>query len=117
VVLNWYRTLIQMRRGQPALARLDRDRTTVDIAGDGHTLVMRRWSADQEILAAFHLGAAPQTVNMNAEAGEWDKLLDSGEERWLGSGTSIATCLESEGTIDLALHPKQCIVLSSGSSG
>jgi maltooligosyltrehalose trehalohydrolase len=112
-VFDWYRTLLAMRKSQPALARLDRERTTVELAGDGHTLLMWRWSADQDILAVFHLAGAAQTLTVAAEAGAWQKLLDSGDERSQGTGSSVPVSLESGGSIHLALRPKQCIVLSS----
>jgi maltooligosyltrehalose trehalohydrolase len=113
VVLDWYRNLIALRRQQPALARLDRERTAVDLVGDGHTLLMRRWSADQEILAIFHISAEPQTLTIDAEAGLWDKLLDSAEERWLGNGSSVPVLVHSDGSTVVHLQPKQCMVLSS----
>jgi maltooligosyltrehalose trehalohydrolase len=112
-VLDWYRTLIALRKRQPALARLDRERTTVEVAGDGHALLMRRWSTDEELLAVFNIGRNVQRLTLDAEPGSWSKLLDSCEERWLGSGSAVPTIVESEGAIQLTVESKQCIVLAS----
>jgi maltooligosyltrehalose trehalohydrolase len=113
VVLAWYRMLLAMRKREPSLARLDRERTTVEVAGDGHTLLMRRWSADQELLAVFNIGRAPQRMTLDAEAGLWHKVLDSCDERWLGTGSPIPAWVKSEGMIELPIQPKHCLVLSS----
>jgi maltooligosyltrehalose trehalohydrolase len=113
VVLDWYRTLITMRRREPALARLDRERTTVELVGDGHALLMRRWSAGQEVLAVFNIGEGSRRLTVDGEAGRWTKLLDSAEERWLGRGSPVPALIESEGTIEITVEPKQCLVLAS----
>jgi maltooligosyltrehalose trehalohydrolase len=117
-LLEWYRTLISMRKRHPSLARLDRDRTTVNVEGAGQVLVMRRWSANEEIMAIFNVSDASESLELPVDSGPWQKILDSGEERWAGPGTVIPSCfnIEDRELVSLNLRPKQCVVFASGVS-
>ena len=54
----------------------------------------------------FNFGGAPASVRAPVPAGEWKKHLDSAEERWQGSGSSIPETLVSEGEVTISLSPK-----------
>jgi maltooligosyltrehalose trehalohydrolase len=71
-------------------------------------LAVRRWvdAGTSEALMLFNFGDAPASVRAPVPAGEWQKHLDSAEERWQGSGSSIPETLVSEGEVTISLSPK-----------
>lgn len=112
VLLRWYQRLLQMRRELPALASLNRQMCTVELLGSGKTIVLRRWSHDQQVAAVFHFGAEQQSVEMTA-GGVWHKLLDSDDEDWNGRGSAVGSFVTGrQGTVRFELQPKQCVVFT-----
>jgi maltooligosyltrehalose trehalohydrolase len=114
VLYRWYETLLRMRRELSALATLNRDAATVDLAGDGGTLVLRRWREDQEVLALFRLAESSADADIPAAHPRWMKVLDSADRNWLGGGSEVPSEVdEHEGRIRVQLQPNQCVVLVS----
>ena len=50
-------------------------------------------------------------------SGEWEKLLDSSEKRWGGSGSAIPEKLDPREEISLSLNPGAFVLLSKASGG
>ena len=71
-------------------------------------LTVRRWvgAGASEALMLFNFGDAPASVRAPVPAGEWQKHLDSAEERWHGRGSSIPETLVSEGEVAINLSPE-----------
>lgn len=116
VVLEWYRRLIAMRKHHPALQALNRQTTAVEIVGGGHSIALRRWSANIELLALFHFSEEPETVELDVAPGSWRKVLDSAAAEWLGAGSALPARIDSPGRVRMELPAKSCIVLDSGAS-
>jgi len=110
VLSGFYRELIQLRKQVASLANLNKD--TLEVLGyeGAKVLFVRRWSDTEEIVAVFHFGSAPVSLVFPVPAGQWQKLLDSMEERWDGSGSQVPSVLASEGEASLSLSP-QALVL------
>ena len=86
----------------------------VDLAGTGHTIVMRRWEGDRELIALFHFGGTTETVEVNVKEPEWKKLLDSADPRWLGRQSAIPAAISAPGgRLRVSLQPDQCLVLDT----
>jgi maltooligosyltrehalose trehalohydrolase len=118
VLHEWYRTLLRMRASHPALKTVNRQTTAVELAGDGHTILMRRWSGETELLAVFHLGQNPSTVEVEVREQQWLKLLDGADPSWLGDGSTVPELISAgNGRIQLELQPFQCLVIDSGGNG
>ena len=112
-LLGWYKELLRLRRELPALASLNREMSAVEVCGAGRTIVLRRWSHDEEIIAIFHLGAESEMLEIPASQPVWRKLLDSADEQWLGRGSTVAaTMRRSDSRLHVQLDPKQCVVLA-----
>jgi len=92
-----YRELLRARRETPALARLDRDRQEVLVAGES-VLVSRRWHEDSHALAVFHFGSASASVGLALPAGLWRKRLDSEDRAWGGAGSPAPATIVADGT-------------------
>jgi maltooligosyltrehalose trehalohydrolase len=112
VLLKFYRELIRLRRDVPALKRLDKK--TVEVIGDEREKVMivRRWSGDDEVFAIFNFNDAQVSVAPPVHEGHWRKRLDSAQERWQGSGSSLPCELDPEEREPLCVNPKALVLFT-----
>jgi maltooligosyltrehalose trehalohydrolase len=107
---GFYRELFRLRKALPALALLSKDHVEVFGFEGEQCLLVRRWIDDSEVVIIFHFGDTLSSVTLPVPEGRWQKVLDSAEERWHGSGTSLPEQLDSKGEATLALSP-QALVL------
>ena len=112
-LLHWYKQLLRMRREVPALSNLNRELSAVNLCCSGRTILLKRWTDDEELVAVFHLGTEPELLRAPAATTVWRKLLDSADEKWLGGGSAVGDEIEADGSLQLALQPKQCVVLQA----
>ncbi len=110
VLLDFYKVLIRLRRELPALARLSKE--TLDVIGyeKEKVLFVRRWSGVDEALIIYHFGEVQAPVALPVPAGRWEKRLDSAEERWHGSESSVRESLTSAGEVTVRLSPKAFVL-------
>jgi maltooligosyltrehalose trehalohydrolase len=89
VLLEFYKELIRLRRGIPALANLSKD--ALDIKGDeeNKTIFLHRWKGSDEAIAVFNFSDSSLSISLPIPEGQWRKHLDSAEERWQGSGSVV----------------------------
>jgi maltooligosyltrehalose trehalohydrolase len=102
----YHRELLRLRREVPALAHLSQEHQEVRGFEAEKILWVRRWVDGDEVLELFHFGAAPQELTLPFPGGEWEKLLDSAEEKWRGPGTLLPPSLTSRGEATLPLAPQ-----------
>jgi maltooligosyltrehalose trehalohydrolase len=103
VLLKFYKELTRLRKETPALANLSKD--TLEIKGDerNRTICLRRWKDRDEAIAVFNFSDSPLSMSLSIAAESWRKRLDSAEERWQGSGSTIPDHLSSsESNLNIA---------------
>jgi maltooligosyltrehalose trehalohydrolase len=109
---DFYRELLRLRREVPALAALDKNSMEVETFEEQKVLLVRRWSSSSNTVIACRFDKADGELTVPFPQGQWDKILDSGEERWSGAGSRIAARIESKGEIRLALGPWAFLVFA-----
>lgn len=94
---QYYQTLLAMRRQYPALGVGGKRRLTVRVQDAQVLAVLRRDrdTAGAAALAVLNLGPAPRSVRLQLPSGPWHRLLDSGEERFGGSGPTAPALLSA----------------------
>ena len=110
-VLNeFYRELIRLRKQLPSLARLSK--ADMEVAGfeTEKALFVRRWSGSDQAFAVYNFSDSPATLRVPVPSGEWQKLLDSAEERWGGSGSSIPNAISLQGRSSITLGPRSLVL-------
>lgn len=87
VMLDFYRTLLDLRMTLPALAVLDR--RTIEISQDSapRTLCVRRWQGTSNIFYLANFDTQTVSLTPRLPQATWDKVLDSADHRWLGPGS------------------------------
>ena len=69
-------------------------------------MFLRRWRDKDEVAALFHFGDSIASFTVPLPSGNWQKLLDSAEERWNGLGSQVPLILASEGEQNISLQPE-----------
>lgn len=110
----FYRELFRLRKALPALALLSKDHVEVFGFEGERCLLVRRWTDENEVVIIFHFGDTPSSVTLPVPEGRWQKVLDSAEERWHGSGTALAEQLDSKGEATIALSPRAFVLFMRG---
>ena len=112
VLLEFYKELIQLRRENPALAHLSKDTMKVLDYKETRLLFVYRWSGSDEVIMVFNFGDDQASAAFPIPAGDWHKRLDSIDERWQGSGSTVPKQLNSKGEAVLNLSPKSFTVFT-----
>jgi maltooligosyltrehalose trehalohydrolase len=105
VLLAFYQELIRLRKTLPALTLRCSDHREVLGLDREQVLFVRRWAGEEEAFQLFNLGQARVDVTLPVPVGDWQKKLDSAEERWLGGGSELPELLRSEGQVTLLVNP------------
>ncbi len=115
ILYEFYHELIRLRRENPALACPNKD--TMEVLGDesNKTLYVHRWLKDSKVVIIFSFSDNKVDVHRPIPSGQWYKILDSTEARWLGDGNTIPGKIDSKGEIDLTLEPKSFVLLEKES--
>jgi len=113
VLYEFYRALIRLRREHPALAHLSTENLGAASFERHRVLLMRRWAGEAEACTILHFGESPVTLELPLPAGDWRKVLDSGEERWYGAGSAVPPTLRSAGEVSLTLPPQAVVLFTT----
>ncbi|MBM0742887.1 malto-oligosyltrehalose trehalohydrolase [Phormidium sp. CLA17] len=89
VLWQFYQLLIQLRRSHPALKKLDKQSLEVKVNEADRLLVMRRWSDQEQVLAVMNFSDRPVELNGEIPDGSWQKILDTADRKWHGSGATL----------------------------
>jgi maltooligosyltrehalose trehalohydrolase len=106
VLHEFYRELIRLRKGLPALASLNKEQMEVTGYESQRVVFVRRWSGDDEVFTVFQFADIQVSVTLPVPEGRWRRQLDSSDERWQGSGSSLPDEMKSAGEVTLRLPRK-----------
>jgi len=96
-MLDYYKTLISLRKRLPALCNLDRNKISITTLKDQNILVFERIHDDHKVSCMMNFSAEEQQINLYDKA-EWNEVLNSADERWNGPGVS-ATSIQPQSLI------------------
>jgi maltooligosyltrehalose trehalohydrolase len=113
ILFDFYKELIRIRQDISALAASDKEQMEVWDLQDENVIILKRWSASEEVVVIFNFKKVQATVNICLPSGRWKKRLDSAENRWQGPGSLVADEILSSGQVELDLQPYACLLLIS----
>jgi maltooligosyltrehalose trehalohydrolase len=111
-LLAFYRELLLLRKDHPVLSRLSKEDMEVMAFESEKVLYVRRWKGAGQTAAVFHFGSAPVSLALPLPPGRWEKLVDSSEDRWGGTGSTLPESVRSHGSVALSLTPKSFVLFS-----
>ncbi len=107
-----HRELLRLRREVPALADLRRAAVEARADESRRLLTVRRRSRRGDVVMAAHLGPGGCRAELDLAPGPWRRLVDTGEERWLGGGAAVPEVVDAvAGELSVELGPWQLVVL------
>jgi maltooligosyltrehalose trehalohydrolase len=101
VLFEFYRRLIQLRRTIPALSNLNKN--NLDVLGVEKVILLRRWHGESHVFCAMNFHYEDIVFHVPLPNGRWKKILDSSDEIWSGSGSSLPEMVE--GGQELTIRP------------
>jgi maltooligosyltrehalose trehalohydrolase len=108
VLLELYQYLIQLRRTIPALKKLDKQNTEASVIEADKLLFLHRWSNESQIFCIMNFSNKDTTFKATPPSGNWQKILDSSEPKWMGSGSTLPDQLVQEQ--DLTIKPQNFVL-------
>lgn len=90
-----YQQLIQFRRSIPALKKLDKKSLEVSSSEVDKILFLHRWHDDSQIFSIMNFNQKEVDFQANVPTGNWHKILDSADTKWMGSGSTLPEKLAS----------------------
>lgn len=107
-VLAFYRKLIGLRKGLPALSRLDRAGMEMNVSGSCFHLRRRCLGTGDvpagEIAAILNYGKEAARCALQTRDGRWELALDSAEAEWGGPGSRAPRMARPEDVLEIAPH-------------
>ena len=106
IMFSYYKTLIALRKENPALSHLNRHQLEVEENEAQQTLVLHRWHGNQHIVCFMNFSEEQQLIEKPEllTQRKWTKIIASSDPQWLGAMASPITIEES--ALDILLQPK-----------
>ena len=89
VLLDFYKSLIKLRRDIPALSYLDKECIEVFELENKKTFSIQRWKDGSEVYLLFNFDNNNIKFTPSLTKGSWEKIFDSSEKIWNGPGTFL----------------------------
>jgi len=96
VMLGMYQHLIQLRRTIPALKQLDKQNLDASVIEEDKLMFLRRGTQSSQIFCIINFNEKEMTFTAKSPSGNWQKILDSAETKWMGSGSTMPEKLSQE---------------------
>jgi len=104
VILELYQHLIQLRHSLPALKNLDKENLEVSTLEENKLMFLHRWSHSSQIFCILNFSDKDVTFKATPPSGNWKKIVDSSEPKWMGSGSRLPDQLRQEQELTIKLH-------------
>lgn len=111
VLWDFYRELISLRTGNPALAFADRERMDVRLIHNGHALLMLRRATGHDVAVVLNFDEEQSLLTVPLPPGAWTKRLDSAEPHWNGPGSPVPARIETPGEVAIPIAGVSVLVL------
>ncbi|MCE7068496.1 malto-oligosyltrehalose trehalohydrolase [Dyadobacter sp. CY326] len=86
VMLQYYKKLIALRKQESTLHNADREAIAVEADEANETIVVRRWSNKQEVVAILNFAKSDREFTLPEGQNAWRKLIASSDALWNGAG-------------------------------
>ena len=94
ILWQLYQQLIMLRQTIPAWKKLDRQNVKATAIESDRLILLHRWQEDSQIFSLLNFGDRDLELENTFPPGNWQKILDSAEEKWLGTGSDLPGAIE-----------------------
>ncbi|PSB07885.1 malto-oligosyltrehalose trehalohydrolase [Pleurocapsa sp. CCALA 161] len=109
VLWQFYQQLINLRKTIPALKKLDKQNLQVTAEESDRLITLHRWQNDSQIFSIFNFNDQNVELKNVVLRGKWQKILDSSETKWMGSGSNLPEKIETKEQ-QLSIKPHSFVV-------
>jgi maltooligosyltrehalose trehalohydrolase len=106
----FYQKLLQLRAEIPALANLDRHRLKAKVIQPEKVLQLKRDYGKSQVIYWLNFNQQTVTLQDYLPTGNWNKLLDSNDTQWGGTGSSLPQILTGDTQQELVLSPHSVVM-------
>ena len=113
---QFYQQLLQLRRENPVLAKLDCKQLEVSIIEPEKVLHLRRWERDNQVVCWMNFSEEAVKISAELPQGNWEKLIDSADSKWGGEGSNLPQQLSAQTKVtnqELLLNPHSAVFYSN----
>jgi maltooligosyltrehalose trehalohydrolase len=89
VLLELYQHLIQLRRTLPALKTLNKQNLEASAIEEDKLMFLHRWNQNSKIFCVMNFNEKDVTFKATLPSGNWRRILDSSDSKWMGSGSTV----------------------------
>ncbi|HTN70272.1 MAG TPA: malto-oligosyltrehalose trehalohydrolase [Methylomirabilota bacterium] len=106
ILWEFYQKLLCLRKRLVPLTQLSKKQCEVVSLEEQRVILLRRWSGEDQALGMFNYNVAPVSVAASIPRGDWQKVLDSADQRWLGSGSALPETMSSEEHVMISMKSR-----------
>ncbi|MGF1590769.1 MAG: malto-oligosyltrehalose trehalohydrolase [Pleurocapsa sp.] len=89
VLWQLHQKLITMRRTIPALKKLAKQNLTATAMESDRLILLHRWQNNSQVFSILNFNQQDVNLKIDFPPGKWQKIFDSAEPKWMGSGSSL----------------------------
>jgi maltooligosyltrehalose trehalohydrolase len=98
ILLEFYKTLIQLRKEIPCLSHPDKKGIRIRAFQEEKAMIMKRQYGEDRVISVFNFSDRPIKIKAMLEKGHWQNILSSASERWGGMGALVPDTVRSNGS-------------------
>jgi maltooligosyltrehalose trehalohydrolase len=107
-LLDFYKTLISLRKQHPVLKRPERKKLSAEADEKANTLVLKRCYGLVELICIMNFSKKKNSIVFATNKGQWKILLDSSAQTWSGPGSLNKECWVEK---ECQLQPESILIL------
>ena len=113
-MLQYYQSLITLRKKHPALFTLNRKQLHTDLDKGNKVLILYRWQGEEYILCLMNFSNKVQQCMPVNFAYEWHKVFDSAAKKWNGPSDATESFHGTKpGMQTVELQPESILIYSN----
>ncbi|OGP94073.1 MAG: malto-oligosyltrehalose trehalohydrolase [Deltaproteobacteria bacterium RBG_16_47_11] len=98
ILLEFYKTLIRLRKEIPSLSALDKKGIEIKAFEKEKVILINRECEEDRTICIFNFSDKPIKVETAVEKGSWEKIFASASEEWGGMGPLVPESILSSGS-------------------
>jgi maltooligosyltrehalose trehalohydrolase len=103
VLWQLYQKLINLRQTVPALKKLDKQ--NFKATNKDEVILLHRWQKNSQVFCILNFSDRNISLEDIFPAGNWQKILDSAQTKWMGNGSSLPAQIDTaEPKISIEAH-------------
>lgn len=110
IMHDFYKTLISLRKQQPALKHLDRDKLEAEANEESQTLLLHRWHDSEHVYCLLNFSQQQKQLILPNNQKAYKKIFDSADPLWGGPAAAPDTI---SGEMNITIQPESFLIFKN----